>query len=73
MKNFMKWLFPPKRYLANLRSKEVHDLENEKPACSLWLMSEKNKKLLTEKQMKKYLKNGFNGCRYCMKKVNTDK
>lgn len=53
------------KYVANKRSKEIHDLSNSHVNCHISMI--KNKKYLTYKGMKRYLNKGYNGCRYCLK------
>lgn len=69
--NIIRLIFPPKPYLANLHTKEVHDTRQAKKQCSINLMAEHNKKYLTERGLQKALKNGFNGCIHCLKKHST--
>lgn len=55
-------------YLVNLNTLEIHDLNNPHTNCKTNLIT--NKKMITKKQLNKYLANGYNGCRWCLKKHN---
>ena len=57
-------------YRVNLRSKEIHRLDSDKLQCNLDLI--KNYRDIPESELGFYIGNGFNGCRYCMKEVDTD-
>lgn len=54
-----------RRYVVNLRSKEIHDMKNEQTNCHLYLIA--NKEYISEDEYKEYIKNGYNGCRWCNK------
>lgn len=59
------------RYLANKESREVHDLKRSSLLCHVDLISKKNRKWMTEKQMLKAVNSHeYNGCRWCMKKYD---
>jgi len=55
-----------RRYVVNLRSKEIHDMDNEKTNCHLSILA--NKEYISEDEYKDYLNDGYNGCRWCNKK-----
>ena len=60
--------FLGKRYLVNLKTKEIHDLQNKKASCRLDLMAKKNKKYVNRSEMFRLTKTeDYNGCRWCMK------
>ena len=59
-----------KVYRVNLRSKEIHRLDSPHSQCNLDLI--KNYRDIPEDELGFYLGNGFNGCRYCAKEVDTD-
>jgi hypothetical protein len=72
----MEWLkvFFGYQYLVNLHSGEVHDLKNEHPNCRTYLISKDHKLYVKKAKAKRMMKTGsFNGCRWCMKKEDTDK
>jgi hypothetical protein len=58
------------KYVANLRSKEIHRLDTEFKQCNIPLI--RRKKYLREKDLTLWLHAGYNGCRFCMKAVDTD-
>ena len=66
---FLRWLFGY-RYVANMRSYEIHILNSTHPNCHLDLIA--NKRYLTKRGMRKYINQGFDGCRWCMKHLHTD-
>ncbi len=57
------------KYVANTSTKEIHRLTNPKCHATEHL-AKKNRKYLTEKQFTKYLKDGYNGCRFCLKEYD---
>jgi hypothetical protein len=58
-------------YRVNLNSMEIHNLKNTHKNCKLEKMN--NFKDITESNMLKHLKNGYNGCRWCSPSTNTDR
>ena len=58
------------RYLVNNRTKEIHDLQNIKYQCFIDIILDKT--LISEKELNNYLSNGYNGCRWCNPKYDTD-
>jgi hypothetical protein len=62
-------------FLVNLHTGEVHNTKNEKKNCNLHLISKHHKKYVTKKQAMHLisLNHGFNGCRWCMPKEDSDK
>lgn len=56
--------------MVNLNTWEIHDLKNEHKNCKIDLMT--NKKLINKKQLKSYLDDGYNGCRWCLKENNVE-
>lgn len=57
-------------YLLNKRSNEVHNLNNPQHNCHTDLI--KDKKYLSERQMKIIVNTGADGCRWCMPEENKD-
>lgn len=62
--SFLKLVFGF-RYKVNLNSKEIHDLKNPKHNCLTDIITDY--KQIGRKSLSKYLSNGYNGCRWCMK------
>jgi hypothetical protein len=61
------------KYVANKNTKEIHDLQSLHHNCHKELMSSKSKKYLTAKGKDELFASGeYNGCRWCMKLVDTD-
>lgn len=54
------------KYLVNLNTKEIHDLNNNHKNCHVDLI--KNTKYIRKRKLEKYLNDDFNGCRFCLKK-----
>lgn len=67
MRKFINWLFGYK-YIVNLTSLEVHKISNLKGNCHEHIMV--NKKYV--RSADDYLKNGFNGCRWCFREADSD-
>jgi len=65
------FLFFGWRYLANTKSKEIHDLKKSHQNCHLELISKKNSLYITERK-KNLLLQSYDGCRWCMKKDSKD-
>ena len=59
-----------KRYLVNNRSMEIHDLYNTKHQCFIDEIVDKT--YISEWQLKDYLSDGYNGCRWCNYRYDTD-
>jgi len=57
-------------YLINEKSKEIHDLNNIHQQCFIDII--KNKTYIKGSQLPEYIKNGYNGCRWCNSKYDTD-
>lgn len=55
-----EFFFP---YISNERSKEVHRVSTLTPQCRIDLLA--NGKYRTRRKVKKLLKAGYNGCRWC--------
>lgn len=55
-------------YIVNLNTLEIHNLNKPHTNCKTNLMT--NKKMITKKQLNKYLADGYNGCRWCLKKYD---
>ncbi|MFC1787365.1 3-hydroxyacyl-CoA dehydrogenase [Halobacteriota archaeon] len=67
------------RYLANMNTKEIHDLKADiklktRGQCQLDEIKEKHKKLVyTEVTVESLVRNeGYNGCKWCLSKYHTD-
>ena len=58
------------RYIANKRTKEIHDLQYLNCNCHNELI--KSKKYITTKSKNELLTTDYNGCRWCMKNDDTD-
>jgi hypothetical protein len=78
----MKWiydlfikltLFLGYTYMINKRSKEIHDLKNTHVNCHLDKISDVNSVIIHKSKLQWHLNNGYNGCRWCMPKQDTDK
>jgi len=68
-----RWLYYfEERYIANVHTKEIHDAVNVKKACSIQLIATHNRKYVSAWRVKRLLKRGYNGCRYCMPAEDTD-
>jgi hypothetical protein len=59
------------RYVANLRSKEIHRLDTRFKQCNIELI--RTKKYLREKDLAMWERAGYNGCRFCLPFMDTDK
>lgn len=55
-------------YKVNLRTKEIHDLNKPHGNCRSGMMTKY--KLVNKKKMLKLMTEGYNGCRFCMKKYD---
>jgi hypothetical protein len=60
--NIFNKVFRPK-YVVNLNSKEIHELENVQERCKVSSMT--HTRYIGKSKLSFYLKNGFNGCRWC--------
>jgi hypothetical protein len=61
-------------YLVNLSTGEIHDLKVGHKNCHIELIAKDHKRYRTRKQVAKLMgKAGFNGCRWCMAKFDSDK
>jgi hypothetical protein len=56
------------RYIVNMGTKEIHRIDGN-ARCRTDMI--RHGKYVTERRMRKMLKSGFNGCRYCLKKFDT--
>lgn len=68
MFTFIKKFFEKKTYVINEKTKEIHNSLNIHKNCQLPLIT--NKKYITKSQYKDYLRNGYDGCRWCNKEEN---
>lgn len=63
-----------KRFLANKKSKEIHDLENESSMCHINNIKESNLLMIDSEneviEMCNY--DGFNGCYWCLSRYNDE-
>lgn len=60
-----------RRFLANVRSKEIHDMVESHRNCFLFDIVDY--KLVSRRKAMKMMKNeGYNGCRWCMMEYDTD-
>jgi hypothetical protein len=56
------------QYLANNKSKEIHDLSNPVMNCQLEKLDSKSFIFLkSEKEMKEFLNKGYDGCPFCLR------
>jgi hypothetical protein len=69
MFKFIKKIFQKKIYIVNLNSKEIHKSLNPHKNCKTDLIS--NRIDITKSEYNDYIKNGFNGCKWCNEKDNT--
>lgn len=65
------------KYVLNINTGEVHDLDNLTNRCQVGRIADKNKKYLTKKQFQKSINcvinnKRVNGCRYCIPKSDND-
>ena len=58
------------KYLANNKSKEVHCLDSKHTNCHLLMI--KDYVLLFDDELDCALKEGYNGCRFCLKQYDSD-
>ncbi|MDR1339020.1 MAG: hypothetical protein LBK58_03070 [Prevotellaceae bacterium] len=58
------------RYVANLRSKEIHRLDTDYKQCNIPLI--RAKKYLRKKDLGMWERAGYNGCRFCLPFMDTD-
>ena len=58
-------------YLINVNTKEIHDLRRKTKQCLIPAMKRKNMAFASTKAVYYYLTNGYNGCKYCLPKLNT--
>lgn len=59
------------RYLANRNTKEIHNLRYLHHNCHTKLISRKSRMYLTTKEKDELITSTeYNGCRWCMKKVD---
>jgi hypothetical protein len=58
------------RYVANLRSKEIHRTDTGFSQCNIPLI--RAKKYLREKDLGMWERAGYNGYRFCMKELDMD-
>lgn len=63
------------KYLVNISSYEIHNLDNTTKACGIDKMAKHNKWYITEKRYKQLLaeNSDFNGCIHCNREYDTDK
>ena len=59
-----------KLFRANHNTKEIHRLDSKYSQCFLNRM--KNYDDIGRSQLRGYLKKGYNGCRFCMRRIDTD-
>lgn len=66
--------FDGKRFLANKRSKEIHDLENSSSMCNIDNISEKNILMIESENEVVDLchSEGYNGCYWCLPRYNDE-
>ena len=60
-----------KEYVVNYYTKEIHKIESPDVRCQIRNMT--NCKEINKFEMRKLLKNGYNGCRHCLPELDTDK
>jgi hypothetical protein len=56
------------KYVINRNTSEIHKLSNIKTNCHVELMT--NKMMI--KNSEEWLKNGYNGCRWCYNEADND-
>ena len=56
------------KYLVNLRSKQIHCLDNTHYMCHLTTISRKNVTLAKYSKVKRLLSIGYKQCNYCFKR-----
>jgi hypothetical protein len=61
-------------YLVNLNTGEIHNLKAGHKNCHTELIPVEHRRLRTRKQVARLMgRAGFNGCRWCMAKFDSDK
>ena len=60
-----------KEYVVNYYTKEIHKIDSKDTRCQIRNMT--NCKEINKFEMRKLLKNGYNGCRHCLPEYDTDK
>lgn len=60
-----------KEYVVNYYTKEIHKIESNDTRCQIRNMT--NCKEINKFEMRRLLKNGYNGCRHCLQELDTDK
>ena len=59
-----------KKYVVNYYSKEIHSATSKDKRCKIHNMT--NCEHIGRHKMNRLLKNGYNGCRYCLPEFDTD-
>ena len=59
-----------KHYIVNYYTKEIHSASSKDKRCKIHNMT--NCALIGRYKMNRLLKNGYNGCRYCLPEFDTD-
>lgn len=60
-----------KDFIVNYYSKEIHKVDSTDTRCHILNMT--NCERINKFQMRRLLKKGYNGCRYCLPEFDTDK
>jgi hypothetical protein len=59
-----------KHYIVNYYTKEIHSASSKDKRCKIHNMT--NCQRIGRLKVNKLLKNGYNGCRYCLPEFDTD-
>lgn len=65
-----KTVLAPAKYVVNYHSKEIHSKDSKDTRCRIKNMT--NCAEINKFQLRKLLKRGYNGCRYCLPEFDTD-
>lgn len=58
-------------FIVNYYTKEIHKVDSTDSRCRIHNMT--NCERINKYQMRRLLKKGYNGCRYCLPEFDTDK
>ncbi|MDR2233898.1 MAG: hypothetical protein LBE56_12375 [Tannerella sp.] len=57
------------RFIGNRGTMEIHRIDSRLPNCRLPMIV--NREYIHVLSLRKYLRKGWNGCRFCMKRFDT--
>lgn len=61
-----RWPFNGKRYIGNTNTKEVHDLDHEKPACQIDEIKDEHVRTFTPDTLEEAHRHRFDNCAHCI-------